>query len=245
MQQIHEANRTAELTPFDQDVMRLASVSHNAWRSGRRLPDGSYNPRPKSTKDEAWTVAHDGLTVVDIANTDFPDLPADWQEESKASARVALREAYQVALYGVEDNLGDSFMHYQQRVDDAGNVIHIEWLGRNHATATKQQRRAFARLSADEQQKDADIYVGAVEFVNKRLQDDTLVVPDDILLEWLSADRDYLRKTYPDGKWLRVGRMEYMGDGRVSIGLSAKTDGLELDGIYPLAEVARLMRGLR
>lgn len=64
----------------EQCVEATAGRLHDAWRELRRLPDGGYEPRLKS----------DGFGgQVDIANTDFPHLPAKWQAENRAATVVA------------------------------------------------------------------------------------------------------------------------------------------------------------
>ena len=62
---------------------------HDEWRAPRRLDDGRYEPRPKKTTDQAW-IAKNNTDEVDIANTDYKDLPVDREKETKASATVAV-----------------------------------------------------------------------------------------------------------------------------------------------------------
>ncbi len=40
---------------------------HEAWRTGRKREDGTYEPRMKKTKDQAYIDAHGGNNEVDIA----------------------------------------------------------------------------------------------------------------------------------------------------------------------------------
>jgi hypothetical protein len=71
-------------------VVAIASQIHEEWRASRLRPDGTYEPRPKETSDADWIAAH-GVSEVDIANTAFPDLPADWQRENTITAELAAR----------------------------------------------------------------------------------------------------------------------------------------------------------
>jgi len=57
-------------------VTELASAFHEDWRKTRKQEDGSFEPRIKETKDEAWIQKH-GTNQVDIANTTFGELPED------------------------------------------------------------------------------------------------------------------------------------------------------------------------
>jgi hypothetical protein len=60
----------------------IASQLHEDWRKTRLNEDGTYEPRLKNTSDQEWIAAHDGSTEVDIANTTYENLPADWQAEN-------------------------------------------------------------------------------------------------------------------------------------------------------------------
>lgn len=137
-------------TAFDRDVVQLAGLSHDAWRSSREVGrDGLYAPRRKSTGDEAWIAGHGGDATFDLANTDFQDLPPDWQEENAASAKVALEHAYRTAFYGA-DNYGERrFLYFPAFTNDAGRGVHIEWLERNAEHAAAGQNLPFDRLSEE------------------------------------------------------------------------------------------------
>ncbi|PIR05512.1 hypothetical protein COV56_02355 [Candidatus Kuenenbacteria bacterium CG11_big_fil_rev_8_21_14_0_20_37_9] len=78
---------------------------HDEWRKPR-LKDGLYESRVKKTKDQDWIKAHRGTDEVDIANTDYINLPSDWQAENKASAEVAVDEV----LKNKEKNFDNSFI---------------------------------------------------------------------------------------------------------------------------------------
>lgn len=129
-----EALQNPEGTPFDQDVMILAAPAHEKWRSSHEImPDGTYEPRLKTTADEAWIAAHDGETTVDIANTSFADLPTEFQAENKESAIIALKEAYMVGFYGPDSYDSKEFMYFADTIDYVGKIVHI---GRRMAKST-------------------------------------------------------------------------------------------------------------
>jgi hypothetical protein len=123
-------------------AMNLASILHDAWRAPRKLEggDGTYGPRIKSTSDTAWISRH-GVDVCDIANTDFVDLPADWQAENLAAAESALR----IIL-----------IHHD--LESASAALHEDWMQRNPKAAwNAAQHVPYAELPEDEKAKDRAI----------------------------------------------------------------------------------------
>ncbi len=121
-------------------IEELASGMHENWRERRKDKDGIYEKRIKSTNDEEWIAAHGGQTELDIANTNFVDLPRDWREENVASAKVAI-----------------------EKLRDVLYLIHDFWLDRNSATASSEQRERYSMLPREEKKKDLDILGEAVE----------------------------------------------------------------------------------
>lgn len=71
-------------------VETLASEFHERWRQSRVAENGSYEPQIETTKDGQW-ITHHRTDRVDIANTKFEDLPADWREENRQAAKTALK----------------------------------------------------------------------------------------------------------------------------------------------------------
>lgn len=124
----------------------VAGRLHDRWRASRRLPDGGYEPRMKTTTDPAWIRRH-GTDQVDIANTRYADLPADWQKENKESATVAVRLVDDARRRGVDLD-SDEFM------EAAGEKVHDAWLDRNGGWAPPEQRLPYAELSEEEKEKD-------------------------------------------------------------------------------------------
>ena len=77
----------------------LGSDLHEVWRSNRKLEDGTFEPRIKKSKDEAWNASH-GTDEVDIANCSFEQLPSNWQYENLEAARVAIELVYDKIMSG-------------------------------------------------------------------------------------------------------------------------------------------------
>ena len=101
----------------------MGSDLHEVWRAGRKLEDGTYEPRIKKTKDQAYIDAHGGNNEVDIANLSFAELPSDWQFENLEAAKVAINQVYDVMM-------GDTPVTKEQ-IEAMSSVVHDEWLKRN------------------------------------------------------------------------------------------------------------------
>lgn len=135
-------------------VTALASKFHEQWRSDRLQEDGTYEPREKPTKDAAWIEAH-GTDVVDIANTDFANLPKDWQAENVAAAGIVVDL---LATFNGNIDLSD-----ESTRNDVGDIVHTAWLARNEWAKGSDLDVPFADLSAEEQAKDINQVSTALE----------------------------------------------------------------------------------
>ena len=100
----------------------LGADMHEAWRAPRLREDGTYEPRIKKSKDEAWNASH-GTDEVDIANCTFEELPSNWQYENLEAAKVAIELVFDKVMVGEELS--------PEEVEQMGSVIHDEWLKRN------------------------------------------------------------------------------------------------------------------
>ena len=76
----------------------LGQRRHDDFQATRRLPYDPKNPNSaymkdpsyKTTKDASWIRAHDGATKVDIANTNYAQLPGDLKAEYDVPDKVAV-----------------------------------------------------------------------------------------------------------------------------------------------------------
>lgn len=129
-------------------VADIASQLHNNWRKSRLQENGAYEPRVKQTKDEAWIEAN-GTDQVDIANTEYLDLPEDWQRENKDAARV---------IFDMIDNpqTREIATSVYDNPSPAGNIVHDAWLDRNEWASGSELDKPFDELPAHEQEKDID-----------------------------------------------------------------------------------------
>ena len=129
----------------------MGSDLHEVWRAGRKLEDGTYEPRIKKTKDQAYIDAHGGNNEVDIANLSFAELPSDWQFENLEAAKVAINQVYDVMM-------GDTPVTKEQ-IEEMSSVVHDEWLKRNDWVFNPEygnpdQAKPYQELSAEEKAKD-------------------------------------------------------------------------------------------
>lgn len=132
---------------IDHAVAALGNAFHENWRKTRLNEDGTFEPRVKTTEDEAWIKAN-GTDQIDIANTTYESLPVDWQTENKAAAEVVVSVLNE--RKGNVD-LGDP----DTRVA-VGEQIHAAWLSRNIWARGGDLDVPFVDLPVDEQNKDLD-----------------------------------------------------------------------------------------
>ena len=132
---------------FDEAVAALGSEFHEDWRKTRLNEDGSFEPRLKSTSDEAWIAKH-GVNEVDIANTSYEDLPEDWQYENKQAAAVVVNI---LSEYSGSVELENDMIR-----SAVGEKIHSAWLERNSWATGGELDVSFDDLPLEEQEKDID-----------------------------------------------------------------------------------------
>ncbi len=135
-------------------ITELGGQLHDEWRAPRKQEDGTFEPRIKTTKDQAW-IEKNGTDQIDIANNSYENLPEDWKGENKASAEVAIPEIYKAISEGKE--LDDQF------IEETSDIIHQKWLERNGSWAPAEQNKPYAELSEEEKEKDRAIVRKAVE----------------------------------------------------------------------------------
>ena len=140
----------------------LGSDLHEGWRQPRKREDGTYEPRMKKSKDEAWNLAH-GTDDVDIANCTFDQLPSNWQYENLEAARVAIELVYDKTM------AGETFT--PEEVESMASKIHDAWLERNSWVYDPQYGNPklavpYASLEEEEKAKDRVQLIPAQEKVN-------------------------------------------------------------------------------
>ena len=128
---------------MNKTTIQLASQLHEIWRKPRKLEDGTFKPRLKDTKDQAWIKTHGQSTVVDIANTEFVKLPTDWQKENNLAAKSAIN-----SLSFNPDGSHD--------IEKTSSLIHKDWVERN-PWASAHLKADYANLPEEEKEKDREI----------------------------------------------------------------------------------------
>lgn len=145
--------------PTEQKVALLGGMLHENWRHERLQADGTYEPRIKSTSDQTWISKH-STDQVDIANTDYSELPEDWQKENKAAADFIVKEFVEK---GHVINMSD-----KKAVEEVGDKIHTAWLSRNAWAKGSELDVPFRDLSTEEKDKDIAQYkIALVSFFGK------------------------------------------------------------------------------
>lgn len=128
------------------NIYDLASTLHEEWRKTRLNPDGTYEPRIKSTSDQAWIDSRGGVAEVDIANTSFGELPADWQEENTIASAIVIDELAKYDLSEVSDDV----------VEQISSTVHDKWLERNGWAKGGELDVPYIELPETEKAKDRD-----------------------------------------------------------------------------------------
>jgi len=154
-------------------VENVASQLHQQWREGRKNPDGTYEPRWKKVKDNAFieTVLAtknlpanikvvDGEVQLDIANTSFDDLCLDYQIENFEAAQIALEVA--------------KIKYTRAEAGKVGKIIHDEWLERNGWAKGSDLDVEFEELIFSEKVKDLIQYEIAKDVVKQEVRTDLI-----------------------------------------------------------------------
>jgi hypothetical protein len=126
----------------------IASQLHEDWRKTRLNEDGTYEPRLKNTSDQEWIAAHDGSTEVDIANTTYENLPADWQAENATAGEVVATE--------LVTSHRNSEVITPDKVEEIASIVHDKWLERNEWAKGGELDVPYEQLPEDEKAKDRD-----------------------------------------------------------------------------------------
>ena len=142
-------------------AQKMGSYLHEEWRKTRLKEDGTYEPRMKKSKDDAWTEKH-GTDDVDIANTSFEDLPSNWQYENLEAAKVAVDLVYEKVVSGEEIT--------PEMIEEMSSVVHEKWLERNDWVYDKEYgnpvlAQAYEALPEEEKAKDRAQIEAAIRII--------------------------------------------------------------------------------
>lgn len=150
--------------------MKLGSKLHDSWRATRAIGDGKYEPRIKTTKDEAWIKVH-GTSEVDIANTCFEDLPKDWQGENLIAGNEAVDLAFDMV---VEDEIAP------EKIEELSSKVHDSWLLRNEWAKGGELDVPYVELPESEKAKDRDQILDAIDLLTDFFEG-KIVMPEKVM----------------------------------------------------------------
>jgi hypothetical protein len=142
---------------MSQPSEELAHQLHQAWQAAWRREHGGERRMKPVKQDQQW-IRRNGTNEVDIAATEFKDLPIDWQAENLASAKAAIDIVQQLRREG--KSLND-----EATLEEASARLHVNWLSRNGSWASAVQRRPYDRLPEEERQKDRVVIRLAAQLV--------------------------------------------------------------------------------
>ena len=127
-------------------IEKVAFAFHEKWRENRLQSDGKYKSMMEKSEDEEWNINH-WTDVVDIANTEFEDLPSNRKYENLEAAKLAVDLVYDSILAWKQLLLKD--------IEEMSKIVHEKWLERNWIKwSFENQRVDYENLSEEEKAKD-------------------------------------------------------------------------------------------
>ena len=127
-------------------IERVASAFHEKWRENRLQSDSKYKPMIEKSEDEQWNMEY-WTDMVDIANTEFEDLPRNWKYENLEAAKVAVDLVY--------DKVVNWEKISSEMIEEMSEIVHDKWLERNwEQWSFENQRVDYGALSEEEKVKD-------------------------------------------------------------------------------------------
>ena len=127
-------------------LKKVSSAFHEKWRENRLQSDGKYRPMIEKSQDEEWNIKH-WMDVVDIANTEFVDLPSNRKYENFEAAKVAVDLVYDKVVNWEKIDL--------EMIEEMSKIVHEKWLERNGIHwSFENQRVEYEELSDEEKAKD-------------------------------------------------------------------------------------------
>jgi len=141
-------------------IQKVASTFHDEWRKNRLQDNWTYKPMIEKAEDETRTKEH-WTDTVDIANTDFEDLPDNWKYENIEAAKVAVDLVYEKDLEKIT----------AETIEEMSNIVHEKRLERNWiAWSFENQRVSYEDLSEEEKEKDRLQIKTAIEIINSYIK---------------------------------------------------------------------------
>ena len=137
-------------------IKKVASSFHDKWRENRL-----YKPMIEKSEDEEWTKKR-WTNLVDIANTEFEDLPNNWKYENFEAAKIAVDLVYEKVVSWEEVT--------SEMVEELSKIVHDKRLERNWIQwSFENQRVDYKNLSEEEKAKDRAQIEIAIKIISEDL----------------------------------------------------------------------------
>ena len=115
----------------------------------------------EKSEDEEWTKEH-WTDVVDIANTEFEDLPSNWKYENIEAAKVVVNLVYEKVTKWEEIT--------PEMIEEIARIVHQKRLERNWKEwSFRYQRVLYEALSEEEKSKDRIQIKLAIKTIKKNI----------------------------------------------------------------------------
>ena len=142
-------------------IQKVASVFHEKWRENRLMNNEKYKPMIEKSEDKEWNMKH-WTEVVDIANTEFEDLPSNRKHENFEAAKVVVDLVYDKVVNWEEVD--------SEMIEEMSKIVHEKWLERNWVQwSFENQRVDYVNLSEEEKAKDRIQVELAVQIVKSEM----------------------------------------------------------------------------
>lgn len=133
-------------------VEQVANLVHDEWRAAR-----DYSPREKEVRDKDWIFKNAGKKIIDLAATEFKDLPKEFKKENSLSATIAVGYIAKAIYDGKEiDN---------ELIENLSSIIHSKWVERN-SNADEKLKIDYVELPEEEKKKDRAFVLNALKVLN-------------------------------------------------------------------------------
>jgi len=137
-------------------IKKVASSFHDKRRENRL-----YKPMIEKSEDKEWNMEH-WTEVVDIANTEFEDLPSNRKYENFEAAKVVVDLVYDKVVNWEEVD--------SEMIEEMSKIVHEKWLERNWVQwSFENQRVDYVNLSEEEKAKDRTQVELAVQNVKSEM----------------------------------------------------------------------------
>lgn len=137
-------------------IKKVASSFHDKRRKNRL-----YKPMIEKSEDDEWTKKH-WTDLVDIANTEFEDLPYNWKYENFEAAKVAVDLVYERVVNWLEIT--------PEMIEEMSKIVHEKRLERNWIEwSFENQRVDYEDLSEEEKGKDRIQIEIAIQIISEEL----------------------------------------------------------------------------